>query len=118
MENIKKRGRPKGLPRTGGRKRGSTNKVTKDLRETISVFLQNNASKMQEEYEKLDPKDKLAFFEKLIKYSIPVMSSVDQTTTSKSFEDYLKETSFNQSLEKLTDEELQAKLKDLQERMI
>jgi hypothetical protein len=111
MENAKKRGRPKGLPRTGGRKLGTTNKVTKDLRETISSFLQKNASKMQEEYEKLDPREKLTFFEKLIKYSLPAMTAVDLTTKGE------KLSPFERSLEKMTDQELENKLEDLQIRM-
>ena len=111
MENNKKRGRPKGLPQTGGRQAGTSNKLTKDLRETISGFLQRNASKMQEDYEKLDPKDRLTFFEKLIKYSLPAMSAVDHTTQGERI------IPFDKTLKNMTDEELDAKLKELQDKM-
>ncbi|MBC8984774.1 hypothetical protein H9X96_03185 [Pedobacter sp. N36a] len=105
MDNIKQRGRPKGLPRTGGRKPGTTNKVTKDLREVISGFLQKNATKMQEEYEKLDPKDKLTFFEKMIKYSLPAMTAVDLTTKGESVNRF----------DKMSDEELQREYERLKQ---
>jgi len=111
MEIKKGRGRPKGLPRTGGRKPGTVNKLTKDLRSTIGNFLQQNAFKMQEEYEKLDPKDKLAFFEKMIKYSLPALSAVDITTQGESI------SAREKALNNMTDAELEAKLKDLQEKM-
>lgn len=111
MEIKKGRGRPKGLPRTGGRKPGTSNKLTKDLRSTISSFLQQNASRMQEEYEKLDPKDKLAFFEKMIKYSLPAMSAVDITSQGESI------SAREKALNNMTDSELEHKLRELKEKM-
>ena len=105
------RGRPKGLPRTGGRKAGTSNKVTKDLRETISRFLEQNTGKMQEEYEKLDSKDKLAFLEKMIKYSLPALTAVDVTTQGE------KISPMEKALSKMTDEELQNKIDELRKKM-
>lgn len=54
-----------------GRPKGSKNKATKNLREIIKTFLEKNADDLQTEFAKLDAKDKLLFFEKLLKFAIP-----------------------------------------------
>lgn len=35
MDAVRKPGRPKGLPKTGGRKKGSTNKVTTTIKDAV-----------------------------------------------------------------------------------
>lgn len=62
--------------KTGGRKAGTPNKATKELREQVSAFLSKNWSQVQKEFSKLEPKDKLLFIEKLLKYAVPALSSV------------------------------------------
>ena len=37
------RGRPKGAPRTGGRKKGTPNKATREIREASQALLENPA---------------------------------------------------------------------------
>ncbi|HTO15197.1 MAG TPA: hypothetical protein VLZ83_05485 [Edaphocola sp.] len=54
-----------------GRPKGSKNKVTKNLQGIIKSFLEKNADDLQTEFEKLEPRDKLLFFEKLLKFAIP-----------------------------------------------
>lgn len=58
-------GNPKGRPR------GSKNKITQDLKGVVKSFLEANSNDLQKQYNKLDPKDRLAFFEKLLKFAIP-----------------------------------------------
>lgn len=35
MENVRKPGRPKGLPKTGGRKKGTANKLTVSIKDAV-----------------------------------------------------------------------------------
>ncbi len=59
----------------GGRKKGTQNKVTTDLRASIKLFLDNNWSQAQAEFDELGAKDKLAFLEKLLKYALPTLQA-------------------------------------------
>ena len=62
--------------KTGGRKKSSLNKVPKDLRLSITEFLQNNFDEVVEEWQKLEsPKDKLSFFKDLLKFAVPTLQS-------------------------------------------
>jgi hypothetical protein len=60
--------------KTGGRSVGTPNKVTSDIRTSINDFLNNNINTLQENFDKLEPKDKIYFIERLLKYSIPRMN--------------------------------------------
>jgi hypothetical protein len=55
-------GRPKGIP----------NKVTADLRQWITDFLRQNLKQIKKDWRKLEPKERVIAFEKLLKYTIPV----------------------------------------------
>jgi len=61
------KGRPKGVP----------NKVTADIRETLKAFIDKNLTGMQKNFDKLEPKDKLVFIEKLLPYLVPKLQSTD-----------------------------------------
>ena len=76
-------GRPKGLPRYGGRKKGTPNKTTKDLRERISIFLEDNFEEAMKAWTKLEDKDKVKLYTDLIKFSVPTLQSVDLNATVK-----------------------------------
>ncbi len=65
-----KSGNPSGKPK------GAVNKTTQPLRESITAFLENNWNKVQLEFDKLDAKEKLQFFEKLLQYSVPKMQAI------------------------------------------
>lgn len=60
-------GRPKGVP----------NKVTADLRQWITDFLQQNLKQIKKDWKQLGPKDRLILFEKLLKYTIPILQESD-----------------------------------------
>jgi len=88
---MKKAGKPKGLPKTGGRQRGGLNKLPRDLRQSITEFLQANFDEVVKEWEELEnPRDKLNFYRDLLRYAVPVLQSTQLTT----------------DFEKLTDEQL------------
>ena len=68
--------------KTGGREKGTPNKITKDLRTAITDFLNSNIDEIQLNFNQLEPKEKLYFMERLFKYLIPVMSDNSFNRTS------------------------------------
>lgn len=60
----------------GGRPKGAVNKVTKDMREWIGNFISENTEQIEKDWAELEPRDRLALFEKLLKYTLPSLSSV------------------------------------------
>ena len=70
-------------PKSGGRTKGTPNKVTGELRELITDFLQNNWERVQSDFDNLEPKDRLVFYERLLTYSTPKLQSVDNTLINK-----------------------------------
>jgi hypothetical protein len=65
--------------KTGGRVKGTPNKVTSTLREKISLFLDRKWGVIEQDFESLEPKDRIALFEKLLQYSIPKLQAVTET---------------------------------------
>lgn len=61
--------------KTGGRKQGTPNKTTKTAREWITSLIDKNRVQIEKDLKSLEPKDRLMILEKLMKFSIPVMSS-------------------------------------------
>lgn len=66
--------------KTGGRQKGTPNEVTKDLRERVSNFLTDNWSLIESDFKKLEPKERLVFYEKLLSYGLPKLQSVGLST--------------------------------------
>ena len=64
----------------GGRPKGSLNKITAELREWISLFIHENKEQIQQDFDSLEPKDRILIFEKLLKYSLPALQSTTLTT--------------------------------------
>ena len=62
--------------KSGGRCSGTPNKITRDLKETINDFLNNNIESLQDNFNQLDAKDKINFIERLLRYSIPRMADI------------------------------------------
>ena len=54
-----------------GRKAGTPNKSTNELRMLVQSFVEENWQTMQSAFDKLDDKDKLLFLEKLLKHTLP-----------------------------------------------
>ena len=59
-----------------GRRKGAVNKLSKDMRQTITDFLQNNWPEIEKEFCKLKGRDKVNFYRDLLQYSIPKMQAV------------------------------------------
>lgn len=69
--------RTKGTPKTGGRIKGTPNKVTGTLKEFISEIIDENRGRIREDLEALEPKDRLQVLEKMMQYVIPKQKEMD-----------------------------------------
>jgi len=63
-----------------GRKKGTPNKLTADLRQRINEVLENNWQNIEADIKALEPKDRLMFIEKLLKYTLPTLQATSLTT--------------------------------------
>ncbi len=73
--------------KTGGRKPGSLNKTTADHREKINSFISKNWGKVQKDFNLMEPKDRLAFMEKLLRYTTPTLSAISAKVNYESLTD-------------------------------
>ena len=71
-------GRAKGLPKTGGRKKGTPNKMTVEVKSCIKKMLESytGGNKFMDDFNALSPKDRLFLAERLMNYVVPKMQSV------------------------------------------
>lgn len=72
------KGRQKGTVKTGGRAKGTPNKVTSAIKECISKVLTEytNSETFLKDFAELEPKERLMIAEKLMNYVVPKMQSV------------------------------------------
>lgn len=73
--------------KTGGRKTGTKNKVTANLREWVKIFISGNTQQIEQDWQLLDPKDRIILFEKLLKYTLPTLQSTELKTDFESMTD-------------------------------
>ena len=64
--------------KTGGRKKGTPNKLTVELREKLEVILSEEIEKIPELLEKTKPVSRLHLIAKLLPYILPVLSKEEQ----------------------------------------
>ena len=57
--------------KTGGRKKGTPNKTTTELRETLTDFMLNEFKNIEERINSLAPKERLHLMVKLMPYVMP-----------------------------------------------
>lgn len=71
-------GRTKGSPKTGGRKKGTPNKMTVEVKSCITKLLEGytGSDKFMDDFNSLSPKDRLFLSERLMNYVVPKMQSV------------------------------------------
>ena len=80
-----------------GRSKGSKNKVTQSLRESIVSFLENNFDNVQTDFEILTPRDRVKFYLDLLQYGLPKLQTVQMETDF----DNLTDTELNRIIEEL-----------------
>ena len=61
----------------GGRKPGSKNKTTEEIRESFQELLENNLSKLQEDLDKLEPEERLKIILALSKFVLPTLKTTE-----------------------------------------
>jgi hypothetical protein len=66
----------------GGRPKGKPNKVTIELRQWITNFLEDNLEQLQKDWKTLEPKDRILLFEKLLKYTLPTLQATSITSNN------------------------------------
>ena len=69
----------KGHSKAGGRKKGTPNKVTADLRTWVSALIDGNRETIETDLKLIDPKERLVILERLMAFVIPKMQSIDAT---------------------------------------
>ena len=67
--------------KTGGRRKGTPNKVTKSTRELLESLVKKELNVISRNISKLSIKDRAYFLTKLLPYTTPKMLSVEQETT-------------------------------------
>ena len=79
----------------GGRKKGTPNKVTRERRELISSFLDENWEDFKQNYKTADPATKLKIYMEMIPYTTPKMATIEykEKDPPKTFKDELDELS-------------------------
>lgn len=68
--------RPKGTPKTGGRVKGTPNKVTGTLKDFLSNLIDDNREQIYKDLKALKPKDRLIVLERFMQYTLPKQQSV------------------------------------------
>lgn len=95
MEKEKKgRGRPKGLPKTGGRVAGVPN-ATNEIKTRMRIFLNGNLDEVVDAWRKIEcPKQKVDAYLGIMNYVYPKMRSIEVS-------DVREKTSIEEKLESL-----------------
>ncbi len=69
-----------GHNKIGGRTKGTLNKTSLQLRETITDFLKGNFELIVKDFELLHPKDRVKLYCDLLNYGLPKLQSVQMET--------------------------------------
>jgi hypothetical protein len=70
-----RKGKPKGMPKTGGRTKGVPNKATADVKQAIAAFTSANVSKLDEWLNQIDdPAKRLDLYFKALEYTMPKLA--------------------------------------------
>ena len=62
--------------KTGGRQHGTPNKLTRELREIINDFLQDNIENVKKDFKSLEPKDRVKIYIELLNYGLPKLQAI------------------------------------------
>lgn len=66
--------------KTGGRRRGTPNRTTAELKEALKAFVDCNIDQLQDDFDTLDAEKRLAFFEKIVRMVLPPPVNPDNLT--------------------------------------
>ncbi|MDC1105119.1 hypothetical protein OAT16_00340 [Prolixibacteraceae bacterium] len=88
--------------KTGGRKKGTPNKITQDIKVKIQKIVKKEFVNIENLLSQLESKERTNFLIRLLPYVVPKQEQISV------------ELEFNDDLENLTDEELEEQLRLLQ----
>ena len=77
-----------------GRKAGTPNKATKDIRDAFTLLIENNLSKLQEDINGLAPKERVKLLLDMAQFVVPKLRSIDLKTD----EEEIVTIDFNESI--------------------
>jgi hypothetical protein len=77
-----------------GRKAGSLNRATKDIRDAFSLLIQNNIDTLQKDLDSLEPKERVKLLLDMAQFVVPKLRSVDLKTD----EEEIVTINFNESI--------------------
>ena len=63
-----------------GRKAGSLNRATKDIRDAFSLLIENNIDTLQEDLNGLEPKQRVKLLLDMAQFVVPKLRSIDLQT--------------------------------------
>ena len=63
----------------GGREKGTPNKITIEIREKFTLLVDNNIDRLQEDIDKLAPKDRIKILIELSKFVLPTLKATEIT---------------------------------------
>ena len=66
-----------GQKKTGGRRKGTPNVVTRELRGALKAFYDSEIEQLPDLVSQLSPKDRLAFLVKITPFILPRLDSID-----------------------------------------
>jgi hypothetical protein len=81
--------------KTGGRKAGTPNSTTKELRERINSFLSDNWQSIQLDFNAIQPRERLIFYERLLSYALPKYTAEEEAETYEPIKIIFLETASN-----------------------
>ena len=71
-----------------GRTKGTPNRTTKQLRESITSFLDNNFQRLENDLELLTPRDRIKFYCDLLQFGLPKLQTVQIETDFEHLSDF------------------------------
>ena len=71
--------RPKGGPKLGGRVKGTTNKVTAEIRDMFKLIVENNLEGLQADMDALLPAERVKYTLDMAKFCLPTLKAIDYT---------------------------------------
>lgn len=83
--------------KTGGRAKGTRNKITNRVRNWVADFICGKTDEIERDFELLEPKDRVIMFERLLPYVAPKTQAIDA----------------NVNFDALTDEQISAIVNEL-----
>ena len=87
--------------KAGGRKAGTPNKVTTDLRQRITNLIEKNFEKIEADFSKLDSEKRLIILERYLKYTLPPLQNLNIQADIKNKLEGMSDQQLNELAEKI-----------------